>query len=801
MNIGFSAENFPPFPKSRSWKARWIWHGAASSRSNEFVLFRKEFTTNSEIELLLHITAETRYRVWIDGERLGDGPPQCVPAFKIFDTHSLSLSPGAHCLAILVNGPYSLDELRGGLLAELESIAGECLLASDETWMSCRPKAWRSDTFRFRMNVTAPHQEWFDARQLPPEWNQTGVPLSDDWHPAGLVHSSRHGVAPPAMVEPWLHLVPRCIPLLVEDSLRPKRITAVDECLDLSNRMRSEDLSIGLSQAGRPLQSARVENAESLISGEGPTTLACSAITGSQRFDGRHDPCLILDFDRVENAYVTLDVEGDAGAVLEIGYAERLTDGHFNIAIEGQFADRIVLQAGRQSFMPLNWRAFRFVRLRLRNSSSPVLLHHVTATTIGYPFEALGAFSSEDDVLNQAFAISQRTIALCSHDSIVDTPWRENAQWLGDVSAVTLGGLYACFGEVALTGKFLRQAAVKVTHYGVLSNLSNSTIHFQTNNIPDYSLWWVMALWEFYEYSGDGRYIDALYPKACGIIQCHAERLNARGLIENMPFWTFVDWANVDKRGESAAYNAIFAGALQAFEQMAKYKADAYHLKAATSMLDAMRTHFQDRFWDKEQGVLVDAMIDGQPSEFISEHANFAAILWGLVDSATADTIIARFFETEPRQPATEAEPFFTSVVLRALAKRDRRDLGLQIIRERWGERMIARGATSTWEEWGMNGTWRKGEDKFYPVYRSLSHAWSAFPAEFLTKYMIGLEIIEPGCQAIRLDPFTSWKDYTVTYPTPLGIIEVAVKNDSVQVRTPDGMWVDTEAESVPERS
>ena len=93
---------------------------------------------------------------------------------------------------------------------------------------------------------------------------------------------------------------------------------------------------------------------------------------------------------------------------------------------------------------------------------------------------------------------------------------------------------------------------------------------------------------------------------------------------------------------------------------------------------------------------------------------------------------------------------------------------------------MIERIASSTFEEWYINGSWRSGEFKGF--LRTQSHAWSAHPAEFLIKNLIGLEILKPGCSKVRIDPKNVDFDYKVTYPTPQGKIEVEKKEDDIRI-------------------
>ncbi len=164
-----------------------------------------------------------------------------------------------------------------------------------------------------------------------------------------------------------------------------------------------------------------------------------------------------------------------------------------------------------------------------------------------------------------------------------------------------------------------------------------------------------------------------------------------------------------------------------------------------------------------------------------------AAVLWGLLDGETTDAIIRRLY-VEKSVPYTEAQPFFTSVVLRALDRAGRFDLAMGIVRERWGRRMADRGATSAYEEWTTNGSWRSGT--FAPIMRTLSHAWSAFPAEFLIRYLGGIEIVEPGCGKVRVAPRDAGFDYALTYPTPKGPIVVRRRGGEAEVSVPDGVEV-----------
>ena len=472
---------------------------------------------------------------------------------------------------------------------------------------------------------------------------------------------------------------------------------------------------------------------------------------------------------------------------MEVGYAERLVDGQFNNAIEGCFCDCYATRAGRQDWQSFHWRAFRYVKLRFRSCGAPVRVHAVRARCTRYPFEERGRFTSSDDVLNGAYAISRATLRLCSHEFIVDTPWREAAQWTGDVSAVTLPGILSCFGDTVLPSKYFRQSAANMLPNGLLSNVTNAVPDPLGRVIPDYSLWWVRALWQHFLYTGDAVWLDRMYPQVLRILQFFADCIDEHGLAGDVPLWVFVDWADVDKRGECAAVNALLYGTLVDIRAMAERRGDRATVSCAESIRAGIGRAFGERLWDAGRGLYADANVDGRLSEKVSEHGNMAAIRFGLCDAERAARMIRVLYE-ERSARVTEAQPFFTSVVLQGLALAGRFDLALGLVRERWGERMLARGATSTYEEWGINGSWRAGRYKGFM--RTLSHAWSAAPADFLVRWLAGIEILEPGCAALRVVPHAADIDYEVVFPTPRGGVRVTCRGGVVAVAAPEGMRI-----------
>jgi len=773
--------------EQHAWHAKWIWDASDGREKNAWKRFRREFTIDQVPDTAeLRITADTRYAVWINGTFVRRGPVLSQPYHQYYDVTDVApyLEPGANCIAVLVWHIGHFPDTRGGLLAELS--LGESMVTTDASWKVQPAADWRRDTFFFHFNKAVPYQEVRDTRREPVGWDRTGFDDST-WSPATVLRG-RFGDAPPG-VPPWTRLVRRDIPDMHIESRLPEKVQTVEECTSIDYRLRPLDLSPGLSTAGVPIRFSTVKNADNLTRPHGTTVLMCSTNHLDHVFDGVYDPCLTLDFGRIITAYLELDVEGPPGAAIDVGFAERLTDGRFVNSIEGQFAGRFILRGGRQTLRTFNWLGFRFLRLRVRHCWEPLTIHACRAVVTTYPYEERGAFDCDDERLNRIWSISRYTIRLCSNEFLTDTPWREQGQWLGDVAAVTLGGIYACFGDTALPGKFLRQSAANQLQTGFITNMTN-TVSFGWQTVhPDYSLWWIQAVWNHYLYTGDPEWVHRLYPVALKCILANLDYMDEGGLINRMPYFIFIDWAGIDRRGRCAPYNAILYGTLEVAARMAEFKGDQWTHDLCHEARRRIRAAFTDAFLDPDTGCLVDAEIDGVRSEKISEHTNMLAVLYDLVEKDRAAHIIRRLYE-DRSVPYTRAEPFFTWQVLKALDHAGRFDLALSIVRERWGW-MLDRGASSVSEEWGIHGSWRAGE-VYGTFMRTESHAWSACPAEFLTRVLIGLEILEPGFRRIRLAPRAEGLQcYRVVYPTPRGLI--TVKRDGAEVRwtVPPGVEVE----------
>ncbi|NQT87129.1 family 78 glycoside hydrolase catalytic domain, partial [bacterium] len=199
-------------------RAKFIWNDPEGRGRNRTVLFRHSFLLDGEpAEGTLHVFADTRYRLLVNGRVLGHGPARFFTAKPEADAWDIlpALEPGRNTIAVMVNSTgawtFHSEKSVGGLIAwgEAADVAGNRVtVTTDESWRAIESPGHRPDThyMSFALNPA----ERLDARRLPPDWADADYD-DHEWPPAVVVARQDH----------WGSLHPRSIPLLDESVVRP----------------------------------------------------------------------------------------------------------------------------------------------------------------------------------------------------------------------------------------------------------------------------------------------------------------------------------------------------------------------------------------------------------------------------------------------------------------------------------------------------------------------------------------------------------------------------------------------------
>ena len=742
--------------------AGWIWF-ETNETQNIFARARRKFTLESvPDEAILRITCSGHYRLWVNGSFAGRGPSRPTILKSRYDILDISsfLREGENILAVhLVHYGYRTAhciEAPGGLWCELDTEKASTV--SDDSWRFCMDPAY--DRTAGRRNSCYGIIEIYDARKEE-DWL---APEFDDSSWQGAVYVSDGPIA-----QPWKHLIPRGIPQSREEVIYPQRVIRVAEVEDQEFIPRMigggsiSNLGAFLLQ-DVPLEQeyTRVENVKSLLQPAGKPAIVTQPSTLDREQPNQRCATIILDFGREITGFGWLDVEGNKGAIVDVSYSERLTAGRVQPVVQNTaYVDRYILKEGRQRHQVYDWKGYRYVQITFRNLTRPLLIHAIGSTFTSYPVDYVGSFECSDPKLDEIWRVGAYTQQLCMHDALMDCPWREQQQWLGD-GRVQLLIIQNAFGDRAMPRRFIEQFAEAQLPSGMIPNVSLST-----GFMVDYALWWAQGVMDVLLFGGDAEFAKSVFPNIVKLLDWFEEYRNSDGLLEDVQGAIFIDWANVGKQGICAPLNAIYYTALRSAAQIASAIGENSYAQKWQERCNNIEEVFHKTFWNSDRELYVDNIVSGRSTGMFSQHAQAMAALTGLsrVDNAS---LLARTVEDKS---LVRTEPYFSFYLVEALARCGLAQKGLDFIRERWGA-MLDQGATSFWEEWQVTGTFRAG--RWIPRPRSHCHAWSAAPTAWLSRYVLGVRVESLNGQIVVEPQPCDLERASGVVPTRYGLVRIA---------------------------
>lgn len=154
----------------------------------------------------------------------------------------------------------------------------------------------------------------------------------------------------------------------------------------------------------------------------------------------------VFDFGELLNAYPRAVLAGAEGSKVELIYDEALwtdevsagaygsqrTKGHRS-EVSGKhprgLRDTVTLGTAPIEFEPLWWRSFRYLSVR---TSAPVVVHALDAFETGYPYAVESTFEAEAQEVERIWSVALRTAQRCADETYFDCPAYEQLQYVGD---------------------------------------------------------------------------------------------------------------------------------------------------------------------------------------------------------------------------------------------------------------------------------------------------------------------------------------------------------------------------------
>ncbi len=428
----------------------------------------------------------------------------------------------------------------------------------------------------------------------------------------------------------------------------------------------------------------------------------------------------------------------------------------------------IPLNVGFLSANETNETGFRFLMVELQDENASIDLYMIQGVMIGRKLDRLGSFACNDGRVNDIYETSVYTAYLNMQEYLWDGIKRDRLVWCGDIYPSELTILAAYGAHPILKDSLDLHSTITPPDRWM-------------NGMPTYSLWWLLSQDILYMAGGDLEYLRKHHDYMKALAHNVANYIQPDGQ-ECLP-GGFLDWPNSENRpGIHAGQQALMA--------------HAYARTAA--MMRAIGDEETAAFCDEKHAILASVHL---PSNGSKQAASLQG-LWGLEDVREMNEKVispggARGYST-----------FLGYATLAAKAEAGDMAGALSDMREYWGA-MLDLGATTFWEDFNLDWTVNaapidevvpEGKDDIHGDFgaycyknlrHSLCHAWASGPAPFLMKYVLGVNILEPGCRRIEIKPCLgslSWAEGT--YPTPYGPLRVRVEGDKVEWTAPEGVEV-----------
>lgn len=385
------------------------------------------------------------------------------------------------------------------------------------------------------------------------------------------------------------------------------------------------------------------------------------------------------------------------------------------------------------------------------------------------PLEDKGAFHSDDELVNKIWDTAAYTLHLNAREGFLDGIKRDRWVWGGDAYQSYFVNYYLMNDKdiVRRTQRILRGAEPMTRH---------------VNTIPDYTFYWIAAVWEYYFYTGDVAFVESIYPSMLTATEFIQKRLNEDGLYEKRSGdWVFVDWStHFDKdAGPLCAEQMLLC---RAYDCMAKCS-ELLEKKEKAAYFEALAADLNEkinaRYWDEEKNAFVDDYRTGNRN--VTRHANIFALLYNLTTPERQHKIAEHVIKN-PDIPAITT-PYFEFFELDAMCHIGEYTYMTDMLHSYWGG-MIGHGATTIWEEYFPE----KSRIENYRMYgskygKSLCHAWGASPIYLIGKYVLGVRPTSPAYATYEVKPnLMCFGSFEGKVPALDGVIQVTMDKDQVTV-------------------
>ena len=470
-------------------------------------------------------------------------------------------------------------------------------------------------------------------------------------------------------------------------------------------------------------------------------------------------PLIILDFGKEIQGgleiVTTINNDKKMGKV-RIRFGESVSEAMSDIGENGTTNEHslrdFVVQLPWLGRLEVGNTGFRFVSIQLVDPEVTLEIKEVSAIFSFRDIPYLGSFKSNDGRLNKIWMTGAYTVHLNMQDYLWDAIKRDRLVWVGDMHPEVMT-VNSVFGYNEVVPKSLDLAR------------DLSPLPAWINGWSSYSMWWVLIQFDWYRYQGNLVYLKEQKDYLFDLLTFLSTKIDDSGK-EILDGGRFLDWPSSENLPAiHAGLQSLMVMTFQAGIELSEILGDQKMVQLCKLTVSKLKQHI--------------------PQFNNSKQAAAFMALSGLVSPEKSNN------ELLSKDGVHEMSTFSGYYMLKARALAGDYQGAIDNIREYWGA-MLDLGATTFWEDFDID--WMKNANRIdepiaegkvdihsnYGAYcyiklrRSLCHGWASGPTSWLTEYVLGVKVIEPGCKVIKIEPHLADLEWVEgTFPTPFGIVKI----------------------------
>ena len=474
---------------------------------------------------------------------------------------------------------------------------------------------------------------------------------------------------------------------------------------------------------------------------------------------------LLFDFGFESAGWIEFDSDDLVDSV-EVSISEYNEPAILNAGAQHRIKTRAPIKYGNTYRLELNdflYEGVRFAWIHVKNFSKTWHIKNVRLVCQTRPVNYAGSFSCNDAELTRIWytgAYLVKINMLQDYFGAILMERSDRHSWTGDAYPAQAAAL-AAFGNYDVVKK----------------NIAYTSD--QNNGIAAYSIYWVLSLIDYYNYSGDASFFKEYAGNADKRLE------NAYNEYDKLPKLGFMGWderlgAGFENPETKEAQNTYKMLCINAWKQFAK------------AMAEVNETGLAEKYQQFAASKIKLMETDESTIQHYGIHAISEAVNAGLSDQSIINKLSASLFAD--RLSRLSYSPFNQYFIIQAMALAKQNAAALTTIKDIWGGQ-LRYGGTTFFEvyrpSWNTILNTNDAPPNNQCGYTSLAHPWSAGVTKWLSENILGIKPVQPGFKTFTIIPFLQDKLTQVkgTMPTSFGSItaDFNIQSGNCAVTIPQG--------------